>query len=108
MHGAPETQFDFSEQSPVHAVVTAVAAREDADPCDLPPLERVVDTDALETLLTTSGGRSAVRRVTFTYCGYAVTVRSSGTVTVDGGPGRRADGRDGRPVDDTNGHRPGG
>lgn len=108
MHGAPQTRFDFSEQSPVHAVVTAVAAREDADPCDLPPLERAIDTDALENLLTSSGRRSGDRRVTFAYCGYAVTVRSSGNVTVDGGADRLADERDGRPVDDANGHRSGG
>lgn len=108
MPGASKTRYDFSEQSPVLAVVTAVAARTGADPCDLPPLETVIDTEALETFLAATARRSANGRVTFTYGGYAVTVRSNGTVTVDGGQEGLPDELDDGPGDDANGHRAGG
>lgn len=84
MNGTYQTRFDFAEQSPVHAVVNTIAAADDTDPADLPPLNNVVDPDALDTLLTSPERRSIDGSVTFTYCGYGITVRSNGTVSVDG------------------------
>lgn len=62
--------------SPVYRIVTAVAEREGTDPEILPPLFEAVDTEAVESLLQ----REDVR-VSFTYCGYRVTVTSDEELT---------------------------
>jgi len=53
------------------AIVRAVAAAEDADPCALGPLGDVVDPDALENLL---GGPDSAAHVTFNYAGHRIVV----------------------------------
>lgn len=54
------------------AIVERVAARENVDPLDLPPLQGAIDTDALSALFATPG--KGPDDVTFTYHGYRVTV----------------------------------
>jgi len=68
-------------ESPALAIVDAVAAREDVDPTDLPPLYDSVEPEVLEILQESD---DPDQRVRFEYCGYTITVTSGGTITVDG------------------------
>lgn len=63
-------------------IVQKVAAREGVDPTTLtPPLEHVVDTDALDALFRpTDRGRATAGTVEFGYRDYAVTVDASGDI----------------------------
>lgn len=66
-------------------VVERVAEREGVRPTHLgEPLNDFVDPDALDALFDDSGGSRTNREgsVEFTYCGYRVLARSSGSVTV--------------------------
>lgn len=75
--GAVAMQAD----DPSVAVVMVVAAREDADPTELsPPLNDVVDPDALDAVLD---GADADTAVSFTYQGYEVEVRGDGRVVLE-------------------------
>ena len=68
---------------PSIAVVEAVAAREGVDPRVLdPPLNDVVDGDALDSLFAEdlAGAEASVR---FTFCDYEVTVDGDGDVVVE-------------------------
>lgn len=70
------------------AVVEAVANAAGTDPLALePPLTRVVDTDALDSLFAAG----SVTRVAFEYAGHEVVVEGDETITVDGeiAPGGR-------------------
>lgn len=67
------------ETTPVYAVVTAVASVTGEDPCDLPPLARTVDPDALNVLLS-SAAVADETTVQFEYAGQTVVVRGSGEV----------------------------
>ncbi|WP_436345552.1 HalOD1 output domain-containing protein [Natronorubrum sp. FCH18a] len=68
-----------SENTPVFAVVSAVAEVEGADPVELPPLYEAIDPEALNDLLTS---RPEPVTVSFQYAGYDVDVRGSGKVVV--------------------------
>ncbi|QRV17800.1 hypothetical protein JMJ58_22475 (plasmid) [Haloterrigena salifodinae] len=70
-----------TDNTPVYAVVSAVAEAEGVDPVDLPPLYETIDPEALNDLLS-SRDDSTVATVEFEYAGYAVTVRGEGMVTV--------------------------
>lgn len=63
------------------AVVTAVAEETGTDPMELDPLFNVVDSDALNTLLSShdAGSDGALLEVEFTYAGCEVRVASDGT-----------------------------
>lgn len=62
-------------------IVDAVASLADADPDDLPPLESRINVAALDGLWDTEDDRRPSDGcLTFTYEGYAVVVRSTGTV----------------------------
>jgi hypothetical protein len=62
-------------------LVDAVAALADTDPGDLPPLESRINVTALDGLWDTDGaGTPSAGCLTFTYGGYVVVVRSTGTV----------------------------
>lgn len=61
----------------VYRIVTAVAEHEGTRPETLPPLFDAVDTEALETLLN---GEDV--QVSFTYCGYRITVTSDEECTL--------------------------
>lgn len=60
-----------------HAVVTAVAEAKGVDPMDLTPLGTVIDSDALEALVTPP---TTLDHVAFHYSGYDVTVSPDGRV----------------------------
>lgn len=64
------------------SLLRRVAEEEGVDEIDLPPLQGTVDVDALETLVSAADYDSLT--VTFRYCGYQVSVRSDGDVTVEG------------------------
>lgn len=77
-----------SQQDPLplsQAIIAAVAEEEGVDPTELPPLYRVIDTDALDSLFRTDreSGRSE-GRVVFPYRGYEITVYSTGRIELDG------------------------
>jgi hypothetical protein len=62
-------------------VVSAVASREGVDPTAIePPLYDAIDPDALDALVA-SNGESGLH-VSFTYCGYPITVDAGGGVSV--------------------------
>lgn len=64
----------------IETVIEKVVAREQRGPTELPPLADILDPDALSTLIDSANGELV--SVQFTYCGYAVTVDSAGTVDV--------------------------
>jgi phosphoribosyl 1,2-cyclic phosphodiesterase len=62
-------------------IVGAVARLTDTAPSDLPPLETRINVAALDALWDTDAPeRSSAGCLTFTYGGYVVVVRSTGTV----------------------------
>ena len=63
----------------VFEIVESIAEAEGVDAVDLPPLGETLDTDALETLV--SSERDVT--ITFEYAGYWVGVDSRGTVTIE-------------------------
>lgn len=65
-------------------VVSAVATEAGVDPMTLPPLQDTIDTDALDTLGTSTAGRQSACTVQFAYAGWSVEVRD-GEVTVSRG-----------------------
>lgn len=70
---------------PSHEVITQVASSEGVSPTDLePPLHDVVDPEALDRLVESSGRDSSddVLTVEFTYRGHTVQVDSTGAVDV--------------------------
>lgn len=83
MVGNDSTRHDFSEQSPVHAVVTTIANIEDTGVVDLEPLAHAIDTDRLDALVSPSENCSIDGRMAFRYCGYRVVVHANGEVAVD-------------------------
>ncbi|WP_276256725.1 HalOD1 output domain-containing protein [Halomontanus rarus] len=68
-----------SEDTPVFAVVLAVADASGVDPLELPPLGDTIDPDALNELFM-ARSESTVAKVTFEYAGYDVTVRGDGEI----------------------------
>lgn len=83
--GAYTTEFETGSRPVSEAIVSAVSHASDRDPLELPPLQRTIDTDALDSMFS----RAAVDRsrclgeLTFEYAGHRVTVRSHGTVEVE-------------------------
>lgn len=61
-------------------IVQAIADHTETDPLEMTPLATVLDTDALDSLVTTGSDV----RVTFHYDGHAVSVGADGSVAVDG------------------------
>lgn len=77
MRETDETCFEWpTDRAPSTAVVTAVAAVEDAAPTDLPPLYESIDPQALDRLVASAAG--AELRLAFEYAGYQVTVHADG------------------------------
>lgn len=70
-----------SENTPVYAVVSAVAEVEGVDPVDLPPLYNAINPEALNALFTSRNDTSSAS-VKFEYAGYNVIVHGEGTVKV--------------------------
>lgn len=74
-------QYEWSgEPDPTIAVVEAVAAATDRDPREMPPIQRTVDVDALDALLT--AGTDSSLRVSFEYLDATVTIHPDDTVDV--------------------------
>ena len=65
---------------PSVAVVEAVAAATDTEPRALPSLQRRIETEAIDAMLT--DGRDASLRVTFEYEGTTVVVDQDGSIEV--------------------------
>lgn len=63
-----------ADETPVEAVVTAVADVTGSAPLEMDPLGTVVDNDALNALVDGRDDRSSAAAVTFDYCGQRVTV----------------------------------
>jgi hypothetical protein len=71
-------------RSPSDTVVQVVAEAKGVSPIDLPPLQDVVDGDALNAVIESFEGdpRGGLGSVTFTYGGYIVVVDGGGDVSV--------------------------
>lgn len=80
VHTSVEWEQD-TENTPVYAVVSAVAEVEDTDPVDLPPLYNAIDPESLNSLFT-SQSNPVAEQITFQYAGYSIVVRGSGEVEV--------------------------
>lgn len=71
------------------AIVTAVAEQEGVDPTEIRPPEYeslydVCNPEALERLFSyDEADDTANGRITFSFCGYDVSVTSTGTISVD-------------------------
>jgi len=79
---AGETTDATQDDSPVSAVVSAVATIDGVDPMDLnPTLQRAVDADALASLASHDG---TDWRLEFPLGDHEVAVEGDGTVVVDG------------------------
>lgn len=91
MMGEGGDTADTSYRSvPSQAVVTAVAKAEDVPveelcPPEYQPLHDVVDPQALDELFTpkADGSPRGPGHVSFTFCGYEITVESDGSVTLE-------------------------
>lgn len=69
---------------PSLSVVEAVAERKGVDAMELsPPLESVIDSDALDALFCGALEEATGGRVRFSYLGYTVVVDAAGDVTVE-------------------------
>lgn len=69
MHGTREIPPDV-------AVVEAIAAKEDIDETDLPPIADVINPDALNTLFDSiEEAQRSDAHVQFEYCEYTVHIR---------------------------------
>ncbi|SFF78491.1 hypothetical protein SAMN04488063_0280 [Halopelagius inordinatus] len=77
---SPHNRYEVGDEEATVAVVTAVAQEEGRDPLDLPPLYGTIDPDVLEAVARSEVGDEYW--VAFSYCGYRVEVKSTGTVTV--------------------------
>jgi len=66
--------------SPSVGIIEAVAAATAQHPTDLPPLQRHIDTDALDSLLRTEG--PGVVRLSFRYATVEVMAASDGALVV--------------------------
>lgn len=72
-----------SRGSITERVVDAVAAAEDRDPIELPPLQDVIETDALDALFDTDrGAETAPIELCFCYSESIVTVHGDGAIDV--------------------------
>lgn len=66
---------------PSEGIIEALAEETDTDPLALPPLYETIDPEALDRLFADRDDGT----VTFSYCGYAVTVQHNGEVIVHTG-----------------------
>lgn len=73
-----ERQYDWREVSPGVGVIDAIASYEDTTPANIaenldPPLGRVIDIDAIDTLIETGTALA----VSFTYADYHIQIRGN-------------------------------
>lgn len=78
--GPITVRHDWTQSDhPSVTIVQAVAAATDRGTTELPPLQRYIDPDALEALLTR--GSSPVE-ITFTYADSVISVNANGTIEI--------------------------
>lgn len=75
----------FSEAEPPSVVIPrSLAALEDVEPTHLDPLAESIEPDALDTLFRKSeDGKKDAIVTKFKVCGYCVTVRDDGSITIE-------------------------
>jgi hypothetical protein len=86
--GTPPTSPDGStaryrwdgETAPGFAIVEAVAETTGKEPAEMPPLQRTIDMDALESLIAEPAESSV--RLSFEYVGVDVTIEANGVIEV--------------------------
>lgn len=90
MDGGGDNVDGTTRTTPSQAVIEAVANAEDVRPEELrppkyEPLHAVIDPEALDTIFASrsSGVPRAGGDVSFTFCGYHVTVDQRGTVALE-------------------------
>jgi len=76
-------RYDWATVPPAVAVVETVSERTDRDPTDLPTLNDVVDTDALNMLCNGDEANGNSITISFVYANHDVTVLGDGTVIVE-------------------------
>ena len=78
-------RYEWSSTSPSTAVIETVAIAVNREPTALEPLYESLDSDALDTLLRSTGSTSkdaGTVTISFKYAGQQVTVHSRGDVIV--------------------------
>ncbi|WP_323173578.1 HalOD1 output domain-containing protein [Natrialba sp. PRR66] len=76
-------QCTSDSEPPSHAVVKAVADESDTGLIDLPPLNDVVDTEALNTLVRVNHRHDeAWLRIRFSYAGYTITITENSDISL--------------------------
>ncbi|OIB59197.1 HalOD1 output domain-containing protein [Natrialba sp. SSL1] len=84
MATSPKPQSPITTDELCRRIVEAVAAHEQCDVTDLPPLYNAVEPDAVCKLFaSTATHNRPTGQVTFTYCEHRVTVDASGSVSVE-------------------------
>lgn len=69
-------------ESVITSVIVSVAAVSGAKPTALPPLQRTLDTDALEAVVGSAREADTHLTVTFGYAGYRVSVDTDGSIRI--------------------------
>jgi|AntRauTorcE11898_2_1112593.scaffolds.fasta_scaffold04574_6 hypothetical protein len=82
--GAIRAEYDWTATTPTTAVIETVAIASNRKPTGIEPLYEVIDPDALDALVRSSGAESGDdgTAVTFEFAGQCVTVRGGGAVMV--------------------------
>lgn len=81
--GVYRAEYDNTRDQPSLAVVAAVAAADNSDPCELSPLHSAIDTGALDDLFSaTANDDRGNGHLSFLYEGFGVTVSREGTIEV--------------------------
>lgn len=73
-----ENGWDDGPRPPSHAIIDAVTEETETDPEELPPLYGTIDPEALDRLFANRPKGT----VTFSYCGFEVTVERNGEITI--------------------------
>lgn len=83
-NGSLQADFDNDARSVTDTVIEAVAVATERDPISLPPLQRTIDADTLDSLFapTESGIESSIATLTVEYADRVVTVSNRSTVHV--------------------------
>lgn len=75
-------RYDWEDVTPSVAIVETVSVAADVDPIDLPTLNDVIDTDALD-MICVNETRETELTLSFVYAGHEVTLLGDGTVIVE-------------------------
>lgn len=77
------TRCDIGSGQPVTtSVIVSVAAVAGAEPTALPPLQRALDTDALEAVVRSAHEADTELTVSFEYAGYHVSIATDGSIRI--------------------------